>query len=106
MRILDEGNLSMNSCVSTDGAVKVPTTEQVAAVVSGIRTIGAAGEALTAEGWVSETASDRITVEDQILARLIEETAKGSGGKVASWLITAVSGVPPAWIVGTGTDVG
>lgn len=106
MGILDEGNSGMSNYVSANCAMKALTTEQVAAVVSGIGTIGAAGEALTAAGWESIPASDRITVEDQILARLIEDNAKGGAAKVAAWLITAVSGVPPAWIVGAGTDGG
>ncbi len=76
-----------------------PTAEQVAEVVAGIPAIGKACEALIRTGWRARIAGNRITVNDEVLAQFIGGTA-AAGGVDATWVIYAIAGTPPVWVVG------
>lgn len=80
----------------------VPTAERVAALVSGIGTIGAACNALKAEGWNSVIAGNRITIDDRIFARFIDESVGMDAGSAARWVVYGIGDRPAVWIVGTG----
>jgi hypothetical protein len=83
--------------VRPDADEKTPTAEQVAGVVAGIRAIGKACEALIGMGWRASIAGNRITVNDEVLAQFIG--GRGAGGG-ATWVIYAIAGTPPVWVVG------
>ena len=76
---------------------KTPTAEQVAGVVAGIPSIGEACEALIRAGWRGRIAGNRITVNDEVLAQFIG--AGTAGGVDAAWVIYAIAGAPPVWVV-------
>ncbi len=75
-----------------------PTTEQVAGVISGIPAIGAACDALRRAGWHATIAGNRVTVNDEVTAQFIG--AGAAGGVDATWVIRAIVGRPPVWVVG------
>lgn len=79
---------------------KTPTAEQVARVVAGIPTIGKACEALIRAGWPASIAGNRITVDDEVLAQFIGSSIGPAGGVDATWVIYAIAGSPPVWVVG------
>ncbi len=76
---------------------KTPTAEQVAGVVAGIPFIGKACEALIRAGWRASIAGNRITVNDEVLAQFIG--AGAAGGVDAAWVIYAIAGAHPVWVV-------
>lgn len=78
-----------------------PTAEQVAALVAGIGTIGAACHALRAEGWDSVIAGNRITINDRVFARFIDESVGIDAGTAARWVVYGIGDRPAVWIVGT-----
>jgi hypothetical protein len=78
----------------------IPTAEQVARVVAGIPVIGEACNALRKAGWRATIAGNRITVNDDLLVRLIGESVAPSGAANARWVIRRIAGTPPVWIVG------
>jgi hypothetical protein len=83
------------------------TTEQVAAVVAGIPTIGAACNALRKSGHSATIAGNRITVDDDVFVQFIGASAGAYGWTEARWMIYRVGGGQPGWIVGAepGLDV-
>ena len=54
-------------------------TLEVAGVVSGIPAIGEARDALRKAGWRASTASNRITVDDEVFALFISGRCAGGG---------------------------
>jgi hypothetical protein len=85
------------SGISPDGMAMV---ERVAKVVSGISVIGDARNALDAAGWTATIAANRITVDEEVLAQFVPAKA-GSAGRVdARWVVYAITGAHPVWIVG------
>lgn len=72
----------------------VPTADQVAEVIAGFSTIGAACRALRAAGWRSTIAGNRITVCDQIFVRYITLAADRDRGNPASWVVYGSADVP------------
>jgi hypothetical protein len=79
---------------------KRPTAEQVAVVIAGVPVIGRACEALVQAGWRASIAGNRITVNDEVLAQFIGARMGRNGGVDATWVIYAVAGTPPVWVVG------
>lgn len=86
------------SCPHTDE--DTPTAEQVARVVAGIPAIGRACEALLGAGWRASIAGNRITVNDEVHAQFIGAGIGRAGGVDPTWVIYAITGVPPVWVVG------
>ena len=82
------------------GVDGTPTTEQVAAVVSGAGTIGAACNALRCQGWKSIIAGNRITVDDRIFARFIDESVGMEATAAPRWVVYGLGSRPQVWIVG------
>src|SRR4051812_43508269 len=74
--------------------------EQVAQVLAGIPAIGWARRALEVAGWHATIAGNRITVNDEVFAQFIAATLGKYGRVDASWVIYAIAGTPPVWIVG------
>lgn len=68
-------------------ALASPSAAQVAEVVSGRITIGAACEALRAAGWQSTIAGNRITVGNTVFVQFITGTSDTSDGLAARWLV-------------------
>jgi hypothetical protein len=85
---------------NSDTNEEAPTAEQVAGVVAGIPVIGKACEALIQAGWRASIAGNRITVNDEVLAQFIGARVGHGGGIDATWVIYAIAGAPPVWIVG------
>ncbi|WP_155926996.1 hypothetical protein [Mycolicibacterium sp. CBMA 234] len=75
------------------------STKTVARVIAGIRTIGAARDALSNAGLRATLAGNRITVNDEVSAQFI-----GGAGVDAKWMIYQISGTSPVWIVGATTS--
>ena len=74
--------------------------ERVAQVLAGIPAIGRARRALEAAGWHATIAGNRITVDYEVFAQFIAASVGQFGHVHASWMIYAVAGTPPVWIVG------
>jgi hypothetical protein len=83
----------------------IPTAEQVAHVIAGIPVIGEACDALRKAGWSATIAGNRITVNDGMSARFIGATVNHYGAVNATWVIHAIAGTPPVWIVGAGGEL-
>lgn len=83
-----------------------PTAEEVAAIVSGIGTIGQACAALRDQGWKSSIAGNRITVDDQIFVRFVDDGAGAEEANAARWVVYGINGRPTVWIVGTQSQLG
>ena len=79
---------------------KTPTAEQVAGVVAGIPAIGKACAALIGAGWRASIAGNRITVNDEVLAQFMGTGVGRAGGVEPTWVIYAIAGTPPVWVVG------
>ena len=79
---------------------EIHTVEQVGWVLSGISLIGEARNALERAGWRATIAANRVTVNEEVLAQLIPATAGSFGAVDAYWVIYAISGTRPVWIVG------
>jgi hypothetical protein len=77
-----------------------PTAEQVTGVIAGVPVIGRACEALVQAGWRASIAGNRITVNDEVLAQFIRGSIGRTGGVEATWVIYAIAGTPPVWVVG------
>ena len=95
---VDDHKLTEIVCPQTDK--ETPTAEQVARVVAGIPAIGRACEALSSAGWRASIAGNRITVNDEVLAQFIGAGIGRAGGVDATWVIYAITGAPPVWVVG------
>jgi hypothetical protein len=76
------------------------TAERVAGIVAGIPAIGKACEALISAGWRTSIAGNRITVNDEVLAQFIGAHVGRAGGVEAAWVIYAIAGTAPVWVVG------
>jgi hypothetical protein len=76
------------------------TAEQVAGIVAGIPAIGKACEALISAGWRTGIAGNRITVNDEVFAQFIGAHLGRAGGVEAAWVIYAIAGAAPVWVVG------
>ena len=76
------------------------TAEQVAGIVAGIPAIGKACEALIRAGWRASIAGNRITVNDEVFAQFIGAHLGHAGGVEATWVIYAIAGTAPVWVVG------
>ena len=82
------------------GPENTPTAEGVAAVVSGMPAIGNACDALRRAGWRASIAGNRITVNDEVLAQFIGAGVGRAGHVDATWVVYAIAGSRPVWIVG------
>jgi hypothetical protein len=80
----------------------ISMVEQVAKVVSGYSVLGEARNALSAAGWGTRIAANRITVDEHILAQFIPAKMGTYGLVSASWVIYSTSGTHLVWIVGAG----
>jgi hypothetical protein len=76
------------------------TPEQVASVIAGVPVISRACEALAQAGWRASIAGNRITVNDEVMAQFIGAGVGRADGVEARWLIYAITGRPPLWVVG------
>jgi hypothetical protein len=76
-----------------------PDAELVAAIVAGIPTIGEACRALSAVGWQSKVAGNRISVNDRVFVRYIYETAGSTGSPDTRWVVYGVGDRPVVRIV-------
>jgi len=74
--------------------------EQVAHVLAGIPAIGWGWRALEAAGWHATIAGNRITVNYDVFAQFIAASMGQYCHVDASWVIYAVAGTRPVWIVG------
>ena len=77
------------------------TTEQVAKLVAGISVIGHARKVLQRAGWTVILVANRITVEGEVIAQLIRAKIGTHGPLADQWIISAINGTPPVWIVGS-----
>lgn len=71
--------------------------DRVAAVIAGVSSIGEACQALQAAGWCSAIAGNRITVNDEVFARYIENT----GTETPTWVVYGIGDRPAVRIVVT-----
>jgi hypothetical protein len=85
-------------CPATNG--ETPTVEQVAGVVAGIPAIGKAREALIQAGWRASIAGNRITVNDEVFAQFIGAGTGLASSVDAAWVVSAIVGTTPVWVVG------
>ena len=83
-----------------EGGSGSPSTEDVAAVVGDASTIGAACEAFRNAGWMSSIAGNRITINDRIFARFVDECVDATGLVEARWIVYETNDRPPMWVVG------
>jgi hypothetical protein len=72
--------------------------EQVATTINGISAIGHARTVLERAGWVATISADRITVDHDIVAQLLDVNGN------MWWQVYADDGTSPAWIVGAADD--
>ena len=79
---------------------EIHTVEKVGRVLSGISLIGEARNALEMAGWRATIAANRVTVNEEVLAQLIPATVRSFGAVDAYWVIYAISGTRPVWVVG------
>ena len=79
---------------------EIHTVEKVGRVLSGIFLMGEARNALERAGWRATIAANRVTVNEEVLAQLIPATVRSFGAIDAYWVIYAISGTRPVWIVG------
>ena len=80
-------------------AMTKPSADQVAAIVAGIPTIGEAALALSAAGWQSRIAGNRISVNDRVFVRYIYATAGSDGSHDTRWVVYGVGDRPVVRIV-------
>ena len=71
--------------------------DRVAAVIAGNASIGAACRALRAAGWRSVLAGNRITVNDEVFVRYIDQ----SGSDTPTWVVYGIGDRPAIRIVVT-----
>lgn len=81
-------------------SVGVPNARQVADVVAQAGTIGAASDALRAAGWENRVAGNRISVDNRVFARFVDEF-EGS----PRWVVYGIGEMPPVWIVGGDSNI-
>jgi len=94
------GELQNGELAAVTPTDKIQTVEKVGRVLSGISLIGEARNALERAGWRATIAANRVTVNDEVLAQLIPATVGSFGAVDAYWVIHAISGTRPVWIVG------
>jgi len=78
-----------------------PTAEQVAAIVVRTYTIGSACNALRSEGWRSTIAGNKITVNDQVSVRFLDESVGMDAEAAPRWVVYGTSQQPAIWVIGT-----
>ena len=81
---------------SSDGH---PTAARVAELLTGLPTIGRAREVLGAAGLRSHIEGNRITVNDSVFARHIEQGAGPSGRRDSRWVVYGAGEHPAVRIV-------
>ena len=94
------GELRNGELASATPPDEIETVEKVGRVLSGISLIGEARNALEMAGWRATIAANRVTVNEEVLAQLIPATVGSFGAVDAYWVIYAISGTRPVWIVG------
>jgi len=77
-----------------------PTAEQVAAIVLSTYTIGAACNALRSEGWHSTITGNKITVNDEVFARFIDESVGMDADSAPRWVVYGTTAHPAIWVIG------
>jgi hypothetical protein len=97
----DWGELQNGDLDAVTPTDEIPTVEKVGRVLSGISLIGEARNALERAGWRATIAANRVTVNEEALAQLIPATVRSFGAVDGYWVIYAISGARPVWIVGT-----
>ena len=88
----------INSIESESAQPVAPTAESVAKIIEALATIGAARNALLAQGWSATIVANRITVNQEICAQYV--CANG----FCWWQVYAYDGTPPMWTVGARDD--
>lgn len=76
-----------------------PTAEKVADLIAGLPTIDRACAALRAAGWRSGVAGNRITVNDSVFVRYIDQDPGPVGGSDAKWVVYGTGERPAVRIV-------
>ena len=94
------GGLQNGELAAVTPTDEIHTVEKVGRVLSGISLIGEARNALERAGWRATIAANRVTVNEEVLAQLIPATVRSFGAVDAYWVIYAISGTRPVWIVG------
>ena len=95
------GGLQNGELAAATPTDEIHTVEKLGRVLSGISLIGEARNALERAGWRATIAANRVTVNEEVLAQLIPATVRSFGAVGAYWVIYAISGTRPVWIVGT-----
>lgn len=83
----------------TDLRPALATADGVAAVIAGVPTIGAACQAIEAAGWRSSVAGNRITVNDRVFARYIDQVGGDAEPPEARWVVYGIGERPVVRIV-------
>lgn len=83
----------------------VPSVDRVAAVVAGIPNIVEACRALRKAGWQSNVAGNRITVNNRVVIRYIEDAAVPVSHD-SRWVVYGLGDCPIVRIVLTGDGTG
>ena len=94
------GELQNGELAAVTPTDEIQTVEKVGRVLSGISLIGEGRNALERAGWRATIAANRVTVNEEVLAQLIPATVTSFGVVDAYWVIYAISGTRPVWIVG------
>jgi hypothetical protein len=94
------GGLQNGELAAVTPIDEIETVEKVGRVLSGISLIGEARNALERAGWRATIAANRVTVNEEVLAQLIPATVRSFGAVDGYWVIYAISGTRPVWIVG------
>lgn len=76
------------------------SAETVAGLIAGVPLIGMARAALERAGCSATIAGNRITVNDEICAQCIPSSPSPTGAVDPYWVVHALSGAAPVWIVG------
>lgn len=76
------------------------SAEKVAGLIAGVPLIGMARAALERAGCSATIAGNRITVNDEVCAQYIPSNPSPTGAVDPYWVVYALSGATPVWIVG------
>ena len=83
----------------------LPTADGVAAVIAGVPSIGLARQAIEDAGWRSSVAGNRITVNDRVFARYIEQAGDQPDLADPRWVVYGIGERPVVRIVASGNQV-